>query len=63
MEERIIDRLPEIREMIYQYIKKHGTIDAALIGDRSNIGEWHFVPAKLVDPMMQADMELIFGEP
>ena len=63
MEERIIDRLPEIREMIYQYIKKHGTIDAALIGDRSNIGEWHFVPAKLVDPMMQADMELIFGKP
>ena len=49
--------------MIYQYIKKHGTIDAALIGDRSNIGEWHFVPAKLVDPMMQADMELIFGKP
>jgi 2',3'-cyclic-nucleotide 2'-phosphodiesterase/3'-nucleotidase len=63
MEERIVDRLPEIREMIYQFIKEHGTIDAALINDRTLLGEWHFVPEKLVGPMLEADMNLIFGKP
>ncbi|MCR4825132.1 MAG: 5'-nucleotidase C-terminal domain-containing protein [Bacteroidales bacterium] len=63
MEERIVERLPEIREMIYQYIKKHGTIDAALINDPAVLGEWHFVPEKLTGPMLDADMALIFGKP
>lgn len=63
MDERIVNRLPEIRELIYQYIKEHGTIDAALIRDHSLLGEWHFVPEKLVNPMLEADMELIFGKP
>ena len=63
MDERIVNRLPEIRELIYQYIKEHGTIDAALIRDHGLLGEWHFVPEKLVNPMLEADMELIFGKP
>ncbi len=56
---RVVARYPEIREMVYQYIKKHGTVDPALIGDRSVIGEWHFEPEKLVAPLMKADMELL----
>ena len=59
-EERIVARYPEIREMVYQFIKKHGTVDSVLIGDRSVTGEWHFVPEKLVAPKMKADMDLIF---
>ena len=57
---RVVARYPEIREMVYQYIKKHGTVDPVLIGDRSVIGEWHFEPERLVAPLMQADMELLF---
>ncbi len=57
---RIVARYPEIREMVYQFIKKHGTVDPALIGDRSVIGEWHFVPEKVVAPKMAADMDLLF---
>ena len=57
---RLVARYPEIREMVYEYIKEHGTIDPVLIGDRSVIGEWHFVPEKLVAPMMAADMDLLF---
>ncbi len=57
---RVVARYPEIREMVYQYIKKHGTVDPVLIGDRSVIGEWHFEPEKLVAPLMAADMELLF---
>lgn len=57
---RVVARYPEIREMVYQYIKKHGTVDPVLIGDRSVIGEWHFEPEKLVGPLMKADMDLLF---
>ncbi len=59
-ESRIVERHPEIRELIYQYFKQHGTVDAALIGDRAVIGEWHFVPEKVVDPMIREDLGLIF---
>lgn len=59
-EARIVARYPEIREMVYQFIKEHGTIDPVLIGDRSVIGEWHFVPEKVVAPKMAADMGLLF---
>ena len=59
-EGRIVARYPEIREMVYQFIKKHGTVDPALIGNRSVIGEWHFVPEKVVAPKMAADMDLLF---
>ena len=57
---RVVARYPEIREMVYQYIKKHGTIDSVLIGDRAVIGEWHFEPERLVAPLMKADMDLLF---
>ena len=59
-EERIVARHPEIRELIYQYFKQHGTVDAALVGDRSVIGEWHFVPEQIAGPMIERDMALIF---
>ena len=57
---RIVARYPEIREMVYQFIKKHGTVDPVLIGDRSVIGEWRFVPERIVAPKMAADMDLLF---
>ena len=57
---RIVARYPEIRDMVYEFIKKHGTVDSVLIGDRSVIGEWHFEPEKLVAPLMKADMDLVF---
>ena len=60
MEERIVARHPEIRELVYQYFKERGIVDSALLGDRSLIGEWHFVPENVVDPMIQEDMKLIF---
>ncbi len=60
VDSRIVERYPEIREMVYQFIKKHGTVDAALISDRSRLGQWRFVPEKLVAPLMEADMDLVF---
>lgn len=60
LDPRIEERLPEIREMVYQFVKQHGTLDVALISDRKLLGEWHFVPEKLVAPLMDADMKLVF---
>jgi len=57
---RIVERYPEVRELVYQFFKEHGTVDAALIGDRSLLGEWHFVPEKTAGPMIEKDLELIF---
>ena len=59
-ESRIVERLPEIREMVYQFFKEHGTVDNTLFGKRSVLGEWHFVPEKVVKPLMDKDMSLIF---
>ena len=60
IEDRIVARYPEIRELIYQYFKKHGTVDAVLIGDSSLIGSWQFIPEKTVKPLIDKDMSLIF---
>lgn len=60
LEERTVARLPEVRMMIYQYFTQHGTVNASLIRDRSVLGEWHFVPEKVVAPLMEKDMNLIF---
>lgn len=57
---RIKARYPEIRELLYDYIKEHGSIDPAVIGDRALVGEWHFVPERLADRLMSKDMELLF---
>ena len=59
-ESRIVERLPEIREMVYQCFKEHGTVDTTLFGKRSVLGEWHFVPEKVVGPLMEKDLALIF---
>ena len=60
VDDRIQERLPEIREMVYQYFKKHGTVGIQDFGNRAVLGEWHFVPEKLVNPLFEQDLALIF---
>lgn len=60
VEERTVARYPQIRDLVYEYIKAHGTIDRAMIGDRKVIGEWRFVPENVTGPLMKADMDLLF---
>ena len=57
---RIVARYPEIRDLIYEFFKAHGTVDAAMVGDPSVIGSWRFVPEEKTAPMIEADMALIF---
>ena len=60
VEDRILERLPEIREMVYQFFKKHGTVGVENFGERAVLGEWRFVPEKTVGPMFEKDLSLIF---
>ena len=60
IDSRIVNRYPEIREIIHLYFKKHGVVDSALVGNSSSLGTWHFVPQRIAAPMLEEDMKLIF---
>ena len=46
--------------MVYQYFKRHGTVGTEDFGNRAVLGAWYFVPEKLVTPMFEEDLSLIF---
>ena len=62
IDERTVARYPEIRNLIYDAIKEAGTLSADAVSDRSRLGSWSFVPEKVAGPMLEKDMELVFGD-
>lgn len=60
-ENRVVARYKEIREMLYDYLLKNGSIDPQATGRKELIGQWAFVPERLAAPAMKSDMDLIFG--
>ena len=60
--ERVVARYPEIRNILYDYLKENGSIDPEVIGDPKVIGSWRFVPEKLAVPALKADLALLFGK-
>ena len=61
IEDRIVEIYPEIRQILYDYLVKTGSIDPEVIGDQAKIGSWKFVPEKVAAPAMERDMALLFG--
>ena len=61
IDERVVAKYPEIRDLIYQYIEKHGVVDPAAIGNKAVLGQWKFIPEKLAGPVLEADRKLLFG--
>ena len=59
-EARIVARYPEIREMIYSFLKDHPDVTPALVGDSNLIGSWRFVPEQTADALIAKDMALVF---
>lgn len=57
---RIVERYPEIRNLLYQYLVDNGTIDPAVTGDPERIGSWRFVPECLAGPALDRDLALLF---
>lgn len=63
IQERTLDKFPEIRNLLYGYLQSEGCIDPDTIGDPSVIGSWSFVPQKTVKPLLEKDMRLLFPAP
>ncbi len=62
IEPRIVARYPEIRELLYDYLKKNVVIDPARIADESVLGHWDFVPSPAASAAIAKDFALVFGE-
>ena len=60
IDERVVARYPEIRNILYDYLLENGSIDPEVIGNPAVIGHWEFVPGKIVKPAMDRDMDLLF---
>ena len=61
IDDRVVARYPEIRNILYDYLMENGSIDPEVIGNPAVIGAWKFVPEKLAGPAMDRDMMLLFG--
>lgn len=57
--ERVVERYPEIRNLLYDYLKEHTAITHELINDNGLIGYWKFVPESIARPALKKDMELL----
>ena len=60
IDERVVGRFPEIRNILYDYILANGSIDPEVIGLPTVVGQWKFVPENLVGPAMERDMNRLF---
>ncbi|MBO4434551.1 MAG: bifunctional metallophosphatase/5'-nucleotidase [Bacteroidales bacterium] len=62
IDSRVVDRYPEVRSILYDYIKENGSVELERISDPAVIGSWSFVPENIAAPSIERDMKLIFGE-
>ena len=60
IEERTVAYYPEIRDILYDYLKKNGSIDPEVIGNPAVIGRWNFVPYEEAEKALDKDMKLLF---
>ncbi len=62
IDERIVAKYPEYRDVIYRYLQKHKTIKADEVSDRNIIGGWEFIPRLKARKLLDQDMNLLFDE-
>lgn len=60
IEERTVERYPEIRNILYDYLMENGSIDPETIGNPAVIGSWKFIPENLANEALSRDMALLF---
>lgn len=61
VEKRITCRGPEFRTILYEYLKRNGSIDPEKTGDPKVVGRWKFVPI-FAEETIKKDIELIYGK-
>lgn len=60
IDDRVTGYYPEIRNILYDYLVEHKTINPEKIGDRSVIGQWKFIPEDKAEKALDRDMKLLF---
>ena len=58
--DRIVAQYPEIRDLIYRFIKSCDSIGPSQISDRGVLGSWYFVPEDVAAPLLRKDIQLVF---
>ena len=58
--DRIVAYYPEIRDILYDYLKTNREIVSEKIGDPAVVGHWKFVPETLSEEALSRDMDLLF---
>ena len=62
IDERVVARYPEIRQLILNRLTEDPTIDWEEISNPDYLGTWRFVPENLANKMIEDDMKLLFGK-
>jgi len=57
---RILAKMPEIRDAIYDFIKANGKICPELLSDEPVLGRWSFAPEGTADRALEEDFRLLF---
>ncbi|PKP00555.1 MAG: bifunctional metallophosphatase/5'-nucleotidase [Bacteroidetes bacterium HGW-Bacteroidetes-8] len=55
MESRVVERLSDIRELIYQYLKENGSLTA------TKLNHWRIVPEEFIKEAAKRDFKTLFG--
>lgn len=56
----VTDKLPDIRNLIYDFLQEYPEITPETVGDRKLLGEWRFVPEDIAGKAIGNDMHLVF---
>ncbi|MBQ2483207.1 MAG: 5'-nucleotidase C-terminal domain-containing protein, partial [Bacteroidales bacterium] len=62
IDDRIVAKYPEYRDIIYRYLQHHKAIKADEVSNRNIIGGWEFIPRLKAKKLLDQDMDLLFGE-
>ncbi len=61
VKDRVLFRGPEFRTILYEYLKKNGSIDPAAISDPKVVGTWKFIP-NFAPERLRKDVETVYGK-
>ena len=57
---RTVERYPEYRELIYNYLQDNSAIDPSAIAKNGKLGHWEFIPESDASKAISRDMGLLF---
>lgn len=62
IDELVVEKYPEIRELIKDYIESFDCVTPELVGNPQVIGHWNFIPEDVAATALDADMKLVFPQ-